>query len=166
MTIRARQALADCEHALADFEASANTVFQRSRWVAVMTLLRTVGLVLKTVDRPTSDKETQQRIDAAWTRINASKPEPRIFWEFIDAERFQVVHLYEIRSRVNITLRPPPVPFGAFVAMADDDGNFPWTTTTYDFVMREGPFVGRDPLGLCRDAIAFWRGYLDAVDLA
>jgi hypothetical protein len=44
MTTRAREALADCEHALADYEAGANTVYQRCRWVALITLVRTVGL--------------------------------------------------------------------------------------------------------------------------
>ena len=166
MTIRAREALADCEHALADFEAAANTAFQRSRWVAVMTLLRTVGLVLKAVDHPAADVETQQRIDSAWAQLKGSKPEPRIFWEFIDAERFQVVHLYEIRTGVHITVRPVPEPLGYFLMMADDDdeNGFGWTSTTYDFLMRRGPFAGRNPLDLCREAITFWRDYLDGID--
>jgi hypothetical protein len=164
MTIRAKQALADCEHALADFEAAANTLFQRSRWVAVMTLLRTVGLVLKAVDRPVADTATQQRIDAAWKQLNASKPKPRIFWEFIDAERYQVVHLYEIRTGVDITVRFPPEPLGYFLNVADDDDGFGWTPTTYDFRMRRGPFAGRNPLDLCREAITFWRDYLVAID--
>ena len=30
--------------------------------------------------------------------------------------------------------------------------------------MHEGPFKGRDPLELCREAITFWREYLDAID--
>ena len=40
VTTRAREVLADAEHALADYEAGANTVFQRSRWVGLTTLLR------------------------------------------------------------------------------------------------------------------------------
>src|SRR5713101_7034469 len=164
MTSRARKALADCEHALADFEVAANTEFQRSRWVAVMTLLRTVGLVLKAVDRPAADTWTQQCIDAAWAELKVLKPEPRIFWEFIEAERYQVVHLYEIRAGVNITVRPVPEPLGYFLMMADDDDGFGWNPTTYDFRMRAGQFAGRDPLDLCREAITFWRNYLDAID--
>lgn len=60
---RAREAVADCEHALADFEASWNTQFGRTRWVAVVTLLRTVGLVLYAVDRKAADPAIRQRID-------------------------------------------------------------------------------------------------------
>ena len=62
MTARAREALDDCEHALADFANGANTVYQASRWVAVMTLLRTVGLVLKDVDRTLADTATQMNV--------------------------------------------------------------------------------------------------------
>jgi hypothetical protein len=106
MTTRARQALADCEHALVDFERGANTDFQRPRWVAVMTLLRTVGLVLKAVDRQAADDTTKRRIDEAWKQLNTTKPEPRIFHDFIDAERAAVVHLYEPSAGLNITIRP------------------------------------------------------------
>jgi hypothetical protein len=160
MTTRAREALADCEHALTDFEAGANTAFQRSRWVAVLTLLRTVGLVLKAVDRPIADTATQQRIDAAWDRLKATKPEPRIFHDFIDGERTQVVHFYEVRAGVNITVRPGPATFGGMMFGAYGGGG----ATTFDYIMREGPFRGRDPLELSREAIAFWRDYLDAID--
>jgi hypothetical protein len=151
MTAHARVALADCEHALADFEASANTVFQRSRWIAVITLLRTVGFVLKDVDRPTATAERRLRIDAAWARLKSTKPEPRIFHEFIDAERSQAVHLYKVRAAVNITVRP-------------GGGGSPSGQTTCDFMMTKGPFAGQDPRELCKRAIAFWRDYLDGID--
>jgi len=72
MTTRARAALADCEHALTDFAASANTPFQRPRWVSLITLLRTVGLVLKSVDRPAASPDVQTRIDAAWRIVSLS----------------------------------------------------------------------------------------------
>jgi hypothetical protein len=36
--------------------------------------------------------------------------------------------------------------------------------TTMDFVMRTGPYQGRDPRTLCREAIAFWKDYLDAIE--
>jgi hypothetical protein len=61
----------------ADFEASANMVFQSSRWVAVMTLLRTVGLVLKDVDRMAAASDVPRRIDDAWDRLEHEKTQPR-----------------------------------------------------------------------------------------
>jgi hypothetical protein len=161
MTKRAREALADCEYALADYEAAPNTPFQRPRWVAVMTLLRTVGLVLDKVDRPAADVATQRLIDADWNRLNATKPEPRIFWEFIHAERNEVVHLYDPSARVNITIQLGGVWWNPATS---ESGGDPAGPTTYDHVMRKGPFVGRDPRELCREAIAFWKEYLDAID--
>ena len=168
MTTRARQVLADCEPALADFEAGPNTPYQRPRWVAVMTLLRTVGLVLKTVDGTLGNAKMRLAIDDHWNRLNATKPEPRIFHDFIDAERYQVVHLYEIRAGVNITIQPGSgslsigSPEWFSVVMQEDDvGSRP---TVVDFTMRLGPFKGRDPRELCREAIVFWKEYLDAID--
>jgi hypothetical protein len=161
---RAREALADCTNALIDFERAANTEFQRPRWVAVMTLLRTVGLVLKAVDYPLADPETRQRIDGAWKDLNAAKPEPRIFHEFIDAERFQAVHLYEVRAQVNVTVRPGPAILSWSPVVAGATSGMGGGPTTFDFIMREGPFKGHDPLDLCGEAIAFWRTYLDAID--
>ena len=74
------------------------------------------------------------------------------------------MHLYEIRSAVNVTIRPGAdrLSFGPVVAGAAN--GFGYTPTTHDFFMRDGPFKGRDPLELCREAITFWRGYLDAID--
>ena len=153
---RARLALADCEHALADYEAGAKTRFQWPRWVAVMTLLRTVGLVLKDVDRPAADVAIQRRMDAAWGRLKATKPEPRIFHEFIDTERAAVVHYYAPSARVDVTIQLGGVSCGG--------GSTPAGPARYDFVMWKGPFEGRDSRELCREAIAFWQAYLDAIE--
>lgn len=156
MTTRARLALADCEHALTDYEAGANTPFQWPRWVAVMTLLRTVGLVLERVDRPPADVATQGRMDAAWKRLKATKSKPHIFHDFINAERGDVVHRYDPSARVNVTIRLGGVSTGG--------GSNPAGPATYEFVMWKGPFEGRDSRELCREAIAFWRTYLDAIE--
>jgi hypothetical protein len=163
MTTRAREALADCEHALADFKASANTDFQRTRWVALMTLLRTVGYVLKEVDRDSATPAMKQAIDAAWDELKASKPNPPIFWAFIKGERGDVVHLYEIRAAANIKVTVPtsglswaPVSVGGFGTR--------YQPATFDFFMRSGPFEGFDPLVLCREAIEFWRAHIEDIE--
>jgi hypothetical protein len=156
MTTRARSALADCEHALTDYEAGVNTPFQWSRWVAVITLLRTVGLVLKRVDGPAADKATRERIDKQWEQVYENKPVPRIFHDFIDAERFNVVHRYDPGALVNVTIQLGGVSTGGV--------SNPAGPPTYEFVMRKGFFEGRDPRELCREAIAFWRTHLDAID--
>ena len=100
-----RVALVDCEHALADFEVSANTLYQRSRWVVFIALLRIVGHVLDKVDKLTASNEVQQRIDDAWKQLNATKLEPRIFHDFIDGDRILLLKQYEVRSQVNVTIQ-------------------------------------------------------------
>ena len=47
--------------------------------VAVMTLLRTIGLVLKKVDHPARNARMKRAIDDHWRRLKGTKPEPRIF---------------------------------------------------------------------------------------
>ena len=156
MTTRAREVLTDCEHALADFEAAPNSPFQRPRGVAVMTLLRTVGLVLKNVDGPNGSEKFRRLIDDHWKRLNSRKPEPRIFHQFIDEERYNVVHLYDPAARVNITIRVGGVATGG---ISDPPG-----PTTFEFVMKKGSFQGREPSELCREAMMFWKNYLDEID--
>jgi hypothetical protein len=161
MTIRARAALVDCEHALTDYEAGANTVFQYPRWVALITLLRIVGTVLDKVDRPAASAEVQERIRDAWNRLKTSRPEPRIFHQFINEDRNLTLKAYEVRPSVNITIRLG----GVWTNLkTGNSGNDPCGPTTFEFIMREGPFKGRDTRDLCREAIAFWRMYLDAID--
>jgi hypothetical protein len=139
MTTRARIALADCELALIDYEAGPNTRFLATRWVALITLLRTVGLVLNTIDQPLADLATRGRIKAAWEVLKKTKPEPRIFHDFIDAERYDVVHEYDPSARVNITIRLGGVSTGGVSEQAGPP--------EYQFVMRKGPFKGRDQRG-------------------
>lgn len=161
MTTRARQVLVDCEHALADFAASANSEFQRPRWIAVITLLRTVLDVLEQVDARDADRTKRSRIHAARKRLFEKKPEPRIFHDFIEDERNDAVHEYELGAAVNVRiLVGQAIPW--MPTAIDPRGGT--GTTTYEFFMRDGPFKGRDPRELCREAIEFWRAYLNEID--
>src|ERR1044072_2597686 len=101
MALRARIVLADCETALADLNAgvTANQPM-RTRWVALVTLLRAVGHVLQKADRPESDQETQKRIDDAWDQL-CRETRPHIFHDFIEAERNDTLKQYEIGAAPN-----------------------------------------------------------------
>jgi hypothetical protein len=90
-----------------------------------------------------------------------SRPEPRIFWEFIEAERNNVLKAYEIGVGVNFTVRPGTAYLNLVTGQTSSSPSGP---TTFDAFMRSGPFTGQDPLALCRDAIEFWRKYLDTID--
>jgi hypothetical protein len=155
---RAREALADCEHALVDFEAGANTDYQRTRWVALISLLRAVGHALDKVDRPASSPDVQRLIDAQWSILKSES----IFKDFIYGERNRLLKKYEIGPVVSITIKVPGgIPW---MPVVRDERLRGTARTTYDFVMRDGLYKGRDPRELCREAIEFWRAHLDAID--
>ena len=125
-----------------------------------MTLLRVVGHVLDKVDAETSPN-AQRAIAAAWDELSRSKPEPTIFWGFIDAERNNVVKAYEFGVALNITLRPGT---GRLSLSTGDESWSPGPPATFEAFVRSGPFKGRDPLQLCREALDFWAKYLDDID--
>ena len=98
---------------------------------------------------------TDRVSDSAWHELGKSGPKRKsnqkppksdlIFGEFIEEERNNVVKTYAFGARVNIAITPGG-------------------PTTFEAFMRSGLFQGQNPLELCRDAIAFWHRYLDAVD--
>jgi hypothetical protein len=142
--------LSDCELAFKDFEAAGPTPFWRTRWTALMALLRAVGHVLDKIDGARG-AELREAIDEAWDEVNRTKPEPRILWEFIEQERNNVVKAYEVGVRLNTTITPG------------------WSgpaATTYESFIRSGVYRGRDALEVCQEAIAFWEGYLDRIETA
>ena len=116
--------------------------------------MRAVGHVLDKIDG-TQGAELKEAIAEAWAEVNRTKPEPRILWEFIEQERNNVVKVYEVGVRLNTTIRPGTL---------GQDWSSPSGPTTYESFIRSGVYGGRDALGVCREAIAFWRGYLDRIE--
>src|SRR3990172_5905920 len=102
---RAREVLADCELALADFEAAGPTPYWRTRWTGLVSLLRCVGHVLHKVDAVQSTN-LKKAVADAWDDLKKTKPEPRIYWEFIEEERNNILKAYEFGARMNTTIRP------------------------------------------------------------
>ena len=158
--MRARIVLADCEMALADFNASVNAnEFMRPRWVSLITLLRAVGHVLEKVDRPVADRDAQMRTGAAWDQLAVQK-RPHIFHDFVEAERNDTVKQYEIGAAANPKIHGAWTDEGAPLYVS----HVPGVVTLSAFSMSDGPYKGRDPRQLAREAIEFWRGYLDAIE--
>jgi hypothetical protein len=77
----------------------------RTRWTGLVALLRAVGYVLKDIDAK-QDDYLKKASDDAWYKLKSSKPDPLIFHEFIDLERYNVVHLYRIGARLNTEIVP------------------------------------------------------------
>ena len=148
MTQHARTVLSDCRGALEELTAGVHDDRWRRRWVATVVLLRTVGHVLDKVDSKRSPK-MKTAIDEAWTELNNGKPNPAIFWHFIEDERNNVVKEYRVGAGYNTTVYP-----GA---------NRP---ADFEYVVNTGPFKGRLQQQVVAEAIEWWEKYLDAIDLA
>lgn len=146
MTLSAREALEDCRGAIDEIGGGIQGRPWRRRWVAAVVLLRTVGYVLAKIDVNISSRY-KIAIEAAWSRLNQSKPEPPIFWEFIDAERHNIIHEYEVGAGQGVTVH-----LGQ---------NKP---TEHHYLVNTGPFAGRDQRDVLREAVTWWEQYLDNID--
>lgn len=109
-------------------------------------LLRTVGYVLSKVDSLRYDAY-KDAIEKAWRNLCDLKPEPTIFWEFIDEERNNIVKEYEIRAGQNDTV------YLGQNKLAD-----------YQYRINAGPFNGRDQRDVLKEAIEWWESYLSDID--
>ena len=160
MTINAREVLVDCESLLADLTREPPNALWRPKWAGLVALLRAVGHVLDKIDGAGSP-EARQVIDRAWEELRGRRPEPKIFWEFIEAERNNVLKAYAFGPRMNTTIRPG----AAWLNLATgESGGSPSGPTTFDYFMRSGAFEGQDPRQLCREAFVFWAEYLETID--
>jgi len=103
MTARARIVLSDARDALSDLADGVSGSEWRRRWVTAVVLLRAVGHVVDKVDAESSPA-MHRAIADAWRGLGASKPEPIIFWDFIDAERNNVLKEYLLSAGQGVTV--------------------------------------------------------------
>jgi hypothetical protein len=99
--------------------------------------------------------------------MNASKPEPRIFWGFIEEERNNILKGYRSSAKQNVTIFLSAVRLNVIVGgqvVSAPPPPPPPPDPLYEHVMAEGPFIGRDPRDLVGEAINWWRDYLDEID--
>ena len=142
---QSRTVLEDCKVALAEIRDGVSGREWRIRWVAAVALLRTVGYVLRKVDAAT-DPLLKSVIDAAWDQLSATKPQPTIFWAFIEEERNNVLKEYRLSAGQGTTVRPGTGP------------------TLYEYAMSSGPYAGRDQRAVLQEAIDWWGSYLAAIE--
>lgn len=105
--------------------------------------------------------EMREAINHAWDKLKARKPDPKIFWDFIEAERNNVLKVYEFGPRIRTTLRTGTTWVNLTTG---ESGSTAGDPTTFDYFMRSGVFESKDPRQLCHEAIEFWSKYLDAID--
>jgi hypothetical protein len=148
MELRARIVLEDCRGALDDLDDKYKLQGSkwRRRWAATLALLRAVGNVLKNVDKK-SDSKLSDAIQMKWKDQENSKPNPAIFWEFIKKERDQLLKEYTTHAGQGVTVR-----------IGHPEGS------VCSYRMQGGPFKGRDPRDVVREAIEWWDNYLKEIE--
>lgn len=73
--------------------------------MTAIALLRAVGHISDKQDTKIN-KYYRVAMDEAYTDLQKLKPEPRIYWEFSDAERNNILKVYEFGTKGVITFRP------------------------------------------------------------
>lgn len=161
MTSKARDVLEDCKVVVAELRDGIAGREWRIRWVTSVALLRAIGHVLRNVDAHTNQL-LKSVIEDSWKRLSATKPEPAIFWEFIEDERNNILKEYRLSAGLGITVRPGTCHINLQTGEQRGD---PGRPTLFDYAMRSGPFAGRDQREVLKQAIEWWESYLEAVDL-
>lgn len=158
-TKAARIVLEDCKTLAEYFRDDAVYLGHRFKWITMLVLLRTVGHVLEKADASESP-EAEEAIEQAWADLKNTRPEPRIFWEFIEEGRNNIVKEYklgiETRVRLDFVLLNPGV----------DPESVPSKSGSgkVEYIVKFGPFAGRPQKEVILEAIEWWESYLDRID--
>lgn len=164
MTETARRVLNDVEHALNGISPSSQNERFRLYWFSVVGMLRAVGHVLKNVDSKASP-QMKAAIDKIWNSLQRDKPHPSIFWDFIHEERNRF--LKECKTAFSSSLITH-YSNGEKVELIKDvlHGNGSLLASGVEVLsfFNDGPFKGKNPMVVAREAIYWWKAYLDEVD--
>jgi hypothetical protein len=106
----------------------------------------------------TASPEATAAIKRTWEAVRATKPEPRIFWDFVEQERNNVLKAYRRAATQNVTID------AGTMTVSSPGVQIVRPEITFEHLMTEGYFQGQDPLDLVEKAIEWWRAYLDSVD--
>ena len=96
--LRARVVIDDCRVAIETLDECEFGPEWRRSWVTVVALPRAVGHVLQKVDART-DARMAEVIRQQYESLKRSKPEPAIYWAFIEGERNNVLKEYQFSGR-------------------------------------------------------------------
>jgi len=162
MTTQAREVLEDCRIAVDQLHDGIAGREWRIAWVTCVALLRAVGHALRNVDSRSSPGMARA-IEAAWSKLARTKPNPKIFWQFIEEERNNILKEYRLTAGLAITLRPGTAHCN--IRTGEQWGE-PGLPTLYDYAMRSGPYEGFDQRRVLSEAIDWWDSYLRSIEAA
>jgi hypothetical protein len=163
---RARRVLADCRWALSLYSRDLSGEPLRVAWVSILTLLRAVGHVLDKVDAQ-HDQDVRRTVDHFWQSLKSTKPEPKIYWEFIESERNTILKQYAFgfsrtfqvsisqQASVIVELRGDMLE-----AEQQPKQNLPDVRS----LIVDGPFKGRSEKEVAEEAVEWWEEVLTEIE--
>jgi hypothetical protein len=130
--------------------------------------LRAINHALRTEDAK-SDTRLKKAQSDWWNTLKATKPNPPIFWEFIDYDRNRLLKEVELPVR---RLFQESLQDGTLLADNLDGQQLPQQlatrapppTSICTYQMKSGRFEKQDPRDLVRDAIEWWERQLDDIE--
>jgi hypothetical protein len=148
--LKSRDVLQDCKHAVELLEQESHPDTFRVLYVAAVALARAVGHVLQKVDAKLNDR-LSSAVAAAYEDWKSQRAENRIFWDFIEEERNQVLKQYEL----GFFAGPINVMAGREIHRLDEHLFCPITS---------GPFAGEDCRDVLHECITWWEEKLARID--
>jgi hypothetical protein len=186
--VKAREALEWCRYGHQKMKSNPTGLEWVLTWAGTIALLRAVGHALVNEDAEI-DARMKNAQRAWWDKLKDTKPNPSIFWGFIERDRNLLLHEAEltvghsvemipqsasltldatppgIRVHINggsteeLLQQPEPQPPGPIASFRAPPGE-----TIYNYKMKFGRFAGQDPRDLVRDAIKWWEEQLDDIE--
>ena len=154
---RAHVVLEDCRTALIELQQNPRGALWRLRWCTALTLLRAVGHVIAREGRaPGAAPEFRAAAEDWWQELNRTKPEPAIFWHFIEDHRNALLKEYVFRAEQGV--EAIPARFGQF------EMGQPLAIHETTYMVSNGFFQGRDQRELVAAAIDWWDEQLDEIN--
>lgn len=167
MTTKARVVLQDARQAIFNHSDRLQSEDFRVSWFSIVAMLRAVGHVLDKVDGE-STPHVRRAVDEKWRELTRTKPEPRIFWSFIEHERNRFLKNYE-HGIVRTFTYIGPDHDGQTTVLVEDLSNARGGSSfseeaLFETRISDGPYAGQHERDVALEAHDWWKSYLDAVD--
>ena len=110
----------------------------------------------------------EKAVDEWWCSLKSTKPEPAIFWGFIEEARNRVIKLYEHGLTRDLVV-PGPLLEGKQTTITIDQANMRGGRITSDAgrvesQLTSGPFAGQSEREVATKACRWWKDTLDKID--
>ncbi len=168
MTRAARIVLQDVKFAISKHSNTLQAEWFRISWFGITGLLRSVGHVLDKVDSKISPSMAHA-IQTKWVELQQTKPEPSIFWEFIECERNRILKTYEYAIDRHLTIIGPYDPQKGTTVVKIDCGNAQGGEAHPGAQLQSrissGYYSGKFEKDVAWEAHDWWHSYLNDIDL-